>query len=128
MGDNMIHKIKIIDRFILTGIGIVYSIIKSKEIILRLGNTMFDEVGNRFVISMLMPSSLKLCSENEDTVIIGLHSVSGKDLIGNYLTYDVNSLFYYDAILSTYLIPEDLHKEIEYLQKLSDELSDWPVT
>ena len=106
----------------------MYSIIKDEDLVLRLGNAMLDEAGNRFIISMVMPSPIKISNEKEDIVTVALHSVSGKDLTENYLIYDSNSLYYYDAILTTESIAEDLHKEIDDLQKLSDELSEWPPT
>ena len=85
----MSEKYIILDSFDLTGRGRVYIILIPQDVIIYVGDTLFDSHNNRFIIREIdMIESFKKHTVDSDKYPVGifLDNINGVEVYGNVLT------------------------------------------
>lgn len=122
----MADVLRIVDKFVITGIGTVYMVKHSKDAIIRVGDIFYDLRGNKFAVKGIEMFRRKILADVDiENMPVGLlfDVVDGVEVHGNLLVGDISEISFLFCNHPLYIRKVDVDYEEEYCEAMKNHRS-----
>lgn len=119
----MTDVLRIVDKFVITGVGTVYMVKHSKDAIIRVGDTFYDLRGNKFAVKGIEMFRRKILADVDiENMPVGLlfDMVYGVEVHGNLLVEDISEINFLFCNHPLYARKVDVDYEEEYYEAMKN--------